>query len=98
MQEHLMKFLLAELEDESEEDGINEEAESSDEEEVESSDENPQGYTDDNKLWLKPSKRKMVIDKAFLLSLSNSFWCDFLNCLTLNSDSCIKQKQYMLLV
>lgn len=93
-----MKFLLAELEDEREEDGINEEAESSDEEEVESSDENPQGYTDDNKLWLKPSKRKMVIDKAFLLALSNSFWCDFSNCLTLNSDSCIKQKQYMLLV
>lgn len=51
-----------ELEDESEEDGINEEAESSDEEEVESSDENPQGYTDDNKLWLKPSKRKMDED------------------------------------
>nr|XP_034315222.1 25S rRNA (cytosine-C(5))-methyltransferase nop2 isoform X1 [Crassostrea gigas] len=52
----------AELEDESEEDGINEEAESSDEEEVESSDEDPQGYTDDNKLWLKPSKRKMDED------------------------------------
>lgn len=51
-----------ELEDESEEDGINEEAESSDEEEVESSDEDPQGYTDDNKLWLKPSKRKMDED------------------------------------
>lgn len=51
-----------ELEDESEEDGINEEAESSDEEEVELSDEDPQGYTDDNKLWLKPSKRKMDED------------------------------------
>lgn len=69
MQEHLIKFLIAELEDESEEDRVNEEAESSDEEEVESSDEDPQGYTDDNKLWLKPSKRKLVIDKAFIFTL-----------------------------
>ena len=47
-----------------------EEDEVSEEEENESSgEEDLQGYTDDNKLWLKPSKRKKVNSRTFHIFL-----------------------------